>query len=593
MPQGRRLRADHVLLAGGAGILLLMLAVGVISFPFRQHTVAHIFFVRQDVAILSLQALTLLALGWIGVEGAPRAPALPSGRWIALLILCAVAIGWAGHYLIFQGYSLTADEQSADIAAAAIRHGGIGYPVPPDLRPYAAAMMPQYVSAPHDMVWVSGYLPVNAALQALLSIPERGLASPLLLGAGLAALWLAARRFFAGGSDAAIVVMAMALTSSQLLTTAMTSYAMTAHFALNMIWLVLATRGGKAGHAGALIVAFLATGLHQAQFHPMFACGFILWFWLRGDRRLAILYAIAYAAILLFWIGAYPVILSRLLSPPHAAVASHALHAVHAGAPHRADTIDHTILRSLKSAYLYASIKVGRLAQLDPLLNLSRFAAWQNLLMLPLAIAGMRLVPAAWRDRESLAFPLTVTCLIGLATMIYQAHGWGYRYLHGDLGGFYLLAGYGWRRLRPTFGDAGTIPALKPLWIACAAALLLFLPAQWLMARHWTAPYVALYRGIEKSPDDVVLVDDVGGAFLEDIVHIRPEEGVHKPYIMSLVRLMPAQLDRLCARYPRIGFIGVEQAYAVGVLPTINPEWKIRYAAALRRYLAMRGCAGF
>jgi len=584
------LRADRVLLAGGAGILLLMLAIGVISFPFRQHTVAHVFFARQDAAILLLQAMTLLALGWIGVSGASRVRGLPSGRWVLLLILGAVAIGWAGHYLVFQGYSLTADEQSADIAAAAIRQGHFGYPIPPELRPYAKAMMPQYVNAPGNAVWVSGYLPVNAALQALLSIPERGLASPLLLGAGLTALWAMARRSFAPRTDAAIVVMAMALTSAQLLTTAMTSYAMTAHFALNMIWLVLVMRGGKAGHAGALVVAFLATGLHQAQFHPMFACGFILWFWLRGDRRLAVLYAIAYAAILLFWIGIYPQFLTRIFTPERAAAAHHV--AWPAGAAQHPASPDHPIAHSLRSAYIYLYVKIGRLAQFNPLLNLSRFLAWQNLLMLPLAVAGMMLGPAAWRDRENLAFPLTVTCLFGLALMIYQGPGWGYRYLHGDLGGFYLLAGYGWQRLRPSGSDVGRFPSLQPVWTVCAAAMLLFVPAQWLMARHWAAPYVVLYRGMERGPDDVVLVDDVGGAFLEDIVHI-PPEGLHKPYIISLARLAPFQLDRLCARYPRIGFIGAEQAYAAGVLPTLNPEWKKRYTAALRRRLAVLGCAGF
>ena len=64
--------------------------------------------------------------------------------------------------------------------------------------------------------------------------------------------------------------------SSQFLITAMTPYAMTAHLALNMIWLWLFLRDTRGAHALAAGVAFVACGLHQVVFHPLFAAPFIL-----------------------------------------------------------------------------------------------------------------------------------------------------------------------------------------------------------------------------------------------------------------------------------------------------------------------------
>src|SRR3546814_2509369 len=70
----------------------------------------------------------------------------------------------------------------------------------------------------------------------------------------------------------------------------MTAYAMTAHFALNMVWLALFLRNDWKGHFGAAVVAFLAIGLHQLQFHPLFAAGFLFWIVLQRRWGLAAFY---------------------------------------------------------------------------------------------------------------------------------------------------------------------------------------------------------------------------------------------------------------------------------------------------------------
>src|SRR3546814_10973844 len=75
--------------------------------------------------------------------------------------------------------------------------------------------------------------------------------------------------------------------------------------------------------------------------------------------------------------------------------------------------------------------------------------AWNNVLLLPLAALGV--LQLRWRTMfardASIVLPLTITCILGLLLLVYQGHGWGYRYLHGLIGAFCLLGGFGWMRL--------------------------------------------------------------------------------------------------------------------------------------------------
>src|SRR3546814_5503078 len=81
-----------------------------------------------------------------------------------------------------------------------------------------------------------------------LADPE--LTSPLFLAVGFGALWHIARKLFPGRPDAVLVTLLLAFSSTQLLVMSMTAYAMTAHFALNMVWLALFLRNDWKGHFG-------------------------------------------------------------------------------------------------------------------------------------------------------------------------------------------------------------------------------------------------------------------------------------------------------------------------------------------------------
>ena len=63
--------------------------------------------------------------------------------------------------------------------------------------------------------------------------------------------------------------------SAQFLIAAMTPYAVTTHLCLNLVWLWLFLRDRWWGHLAAVLVAFVASGLHQVAFHPLFAAPFV------------------------------------------------------------------------------------------------------------------------------------------------------------------------------------------------------------------------------------------------------------------------------------------------------------------------------
>src|SRR6185369_7189537 len=107
------------------------------------------------------------------------------------------------------------------------------------------ALVPQLepmfmLQTPGHAFWASGYLPVNAALQAIgLRLGLPGLVSPLLAGLAVVATWGVGRRLWPDKPGLALLAAILLATSSQFLLTAMTPYAMTAHLALNMTWLWL------------------------------------------------------------------------------------------------------------------------------------------------------------------------------------------------------------------------------------------------------------------------------------------------------------------------------------------------------------------
>src|SRR3546814_16275729 len=84
---------------------------------------------------------------------------------------------------------------------------------------------------------------------------------------------------------------------------------------------------------------------------------------------------------------------------------------------------------------------------------------------------------------------LTITWVMVLLFLVYQGDGLGYRYLHGLIGAFCRLGGFGWMRLsrpeRPL--------SLSPIWLSVGFAVLAsaFLIVK---AHDFVKPYARAYH---------------------------------------------------------------------------------------------------
>jgi hypothetical protein len=552
----RLVSARGLFLGGAIGLALWLGLTFVWHVTWRQGiSLPVILFLDQDFPIL-LGALFLLTLAVPFADGRAFGLPLPRARIVIPFILLLCLAAWAGHYLLFQDYAISRDEEVARIAAAYMREGMLSRPIPPEWEPYRRAIMPEFFS-PFGAAdyWTAAYLPVNSALQAFFwRLGDPNATGPALLMIGLIALWRVALRLMPDRPDAVWVSLLLAFSSTQLWVTAMTPYAMTGHFALNMVWLALVLWNRPIGHVAAGAVAIAAAGLHQWHFPPIFIGPFILWMLLGRKWGQAAFHAAMLVLIVIVWAKLWPHYLADTLGPamdvrPSAGVAD-------------------------KVGSLF-----GRLGEKwQPLVNLTRYVAWNDILMVPLAALGIAAM--RWRAMvrgQEIALPLALGCLAGCALSLAQGYGWGFRYAHGFIGPFCLLAGLGWARCRPK-------DSLRPLYVGL---LITGLTSAWLVWRthEFVAPYAASHRMIDASNADVVLVDPRGGLFVTDLV--RGRDGVPgKPMVMNLGMLTLTQVDELCGNYV------VELFDRSGFRPLGVPlaRWRLGRMDDLRAHMEARGC---
>jgi len=570
----RALRPSWLLLVSGALVLLWAGLTWAVEIMARGgEAIAYFLFRTQDVYALLLGggALTLAGLvaggggratGWRwGDDGRAKGWRwADDGRIVGALILIFALVAWSGSYWLMEGYALSRDEQVANFGAAAMEQGWLGWQIPRQWIEYRRAIMPEFFSPfGADHVWSSAYLPLNSAFRAFWGrVADQALAGPAFLVIGLLGLWRAAMRLFPGRSDAVAVVLLMALSSTQLLVTGMTPYAMTGHFALTMLWLALVLRGGALGHGAAGLVALALAGLHQYHYPFPFLLPFLLWFAMGRRWGALAFHAAVLALAILIWAKLWPSMLADLFGPPADIRPS-------AGVADKVDSLFDRLI-----------------ARWHPLLHLSRFLAWNNLLLVPLALVGLWRMD--WRRAlrgEHVALPLAMGAF-GMAVLAMdQGYGWGYRYLHAFIGSFALLAGYGWTKLRRPGGE-------KRAPVLAASLVAALLTGSFLMARahDYVAPYAAAHRLILSADADVVLVDPRGGRFVTDLARGREGVPVGRPMVMALGMLDEELVDRLCDRY-RVAIFDNSAFLPLGVSAV---RWNSEPIAELRAHMEQRGC---
>ena len=530
------------------------------------------FFQTQDAFWLIVVAFLLLGVAVVRLPAVAshassvifRHPRTVIVTLAALVLIC----GMAGSYVVFHNYHLSRDEILAEFDATILRSGMAIAPVESEWRPFASALAPAFMVPIADGAgFASTYLPVNASFRAIIGlVTDSAWTSPLLAALAVAAIFGVARRLWPARLDAALISALLVATSSQVLVTSMTSYAMTAHLTVNLIWLWLFLRNDKIGHGAAIGVGFLACGLHQLIFHPLFVAPFIVRLWASGRRPLALAYIAGYSVICLFWISYWQIMIEWQ------------------GFSRQASSDAGPVYFMARAAFLFASFDWTGLGLM--LKNALRFVDWQNPIILPFALLAYRPV----RNGDGIARELSTGLALTLAAMFilvpYQGHGWGYRYLHGLIGSLSLLAGYGWIALleRATRNEMAT--ARTMLTLGSAVAWLVLLPAHAKQAHDFVMPYARAADAIEHTATDLVVIDQSGLLFAEDLVRNDPFLR-NRPKVLDLTLLDEANLAVLCARYS-ISLFGRPQALAFGILPNdeqtkFDDDMRAKRKAAMAR----------
>src|SRR5437868_1559801 len=341
------------------------------------------------------------------------------------------------------------------------------------------------------------------------SISLQSFLNPLLDAVSVVALFGAARNIWPTRAENAFVAAGLLATSCQFLVMAMTSYSMPAHLALNTIWLWLYSAPDRRRYYLAPFVGVLAIGLHQSIVHALFAAPFLLRIVLQRRWRAVLIFGVVYLAGCAAW-WAWRV----HYSPPSA----------------------------LPTASFFRLLNPLMLV-IQPM-DLLLVIGWSSLATPLLAALGLRRI---FQERP-IVRDAAVSCLLTFGFYVFfyldQGNGWGYRYFHGTLACFILVAVAGWEFLVKL---VGTLPAKQFLIAGIAASLVIQLPLRCFQVEAHIRPYAQTSEAIRASNVEVVGINPLHAWYSADLVRNDPflED---RPIIASLLLLRPEDVDILSQR---------------------------------------------
>jgi len=516
-------------------VTMSALGIGALFIPFNGFLwITSKQFTLQDVWLLEIFFILSIFLFFL-IRNISK-PILLSLRHAIFVAATLLLICYLGHHLLLMGYDLSRDEQMANFDASIFAHGHLVWPLPTNWRGEADALNMEFmfpVSQP--IAWVSGYLPMNAALRSGVGLlADPALTGPLLTAGSLLLTFSIAKRIWPDDQETPTIATLLLLGSGQLIITGMTAYAMPAHLFFNLLWMRFFIADRRICDGVALTIGFVATGLHQPLFHPMFVAPFLLLTLIERRWRRLLFFIVGYSAISLFWVS-WPLFIHSLMIGPHSTTAA----------------TGSDFLSRLLQAF---SANRGNLSLTSA--NLLRFCTWQHLLLLPLLAVGLKV---AKEDRFAGALALGFLLPIAVMAIIlpWQGIGFGYRYLHGVLGNAVLLAGYGWRDMKSCHEQ------LRPVFLrATAASILILLPVQCWMAHARYAPFAIADIKIKNSGTDYVVIEAKDGPIMMDTVLNRPNLS-NKPVRIAYenIKNVHGLAQKLCNPGITIGF-GTDAFYA-------------------------------
>ena len=443
------------------------------------------------------------------VEDRPVENGILTG-WACIAVAVVVfAIAAIGTQTVFHNYLVTADEYLADFQARIFLHGKFQAEVPSAWvsaeRFLNLPFFVRYFPANHS--WNSVYLPVYAAMRAVFqSVGLQSLLNPFLAALTVLALYGTARNIWPESKTNALVAIGLLVSSSQFLVMSMTSYSMPAHLALNAIWLWLYSRPDRGWFYLAPLVGVLAIGLHQPIVHALFALPFLLRLVLQRRWRAVLIFAPIYLAGCALWFAWQ----ARYQVGGNAGIGS------------------------------FFKILNPRMPIIQSM-NLLLIIGWASLATPFLAVLG---ASRFFKVRPIIQDSI-LSCLLtfGFYFFFYldQAHGWGYRYFHGALVCFLIVAVAGFNRLSNLGGQHR---ATKFVLVGIAASLLIQFPLRCFEAERFVRPYARTAAAIHAIPKDIVAFDWRDAWYSADLIRNDPflEQ---RPIIVSIFQLTPAAVAAL------------------------------------------------
>lgn len=562
---GARTDSGRIAPAVAAQIAICLSGVAAIVWFNGTFGVSRYLFVTVDIpgfVIGALTAIILVAVVYLMPERSVRRLAevqidrLP----VAAVVLATGAVSAFATLFVYHGYALSMDEWMPRLQSKLFLSGALTGQLAPEWRDYGRAMFHVFATYdPQTGQVASSYRPGMAALYSAFDLVGLGIYASAILNAGAVGLAAVVTRQLRPQSRTAPVVAALLLaTSQQALAGSLTSYAMTGHLFLNLLWLHLFLRDTMRMHLLAALVGVVTASLHQVHVHIFFALPFLLTLLRPFRPRLIVLYGLVYLFGHLAVLSWDRVLIAQVADQ---------------GTGGARNTLD--ILAA-----------IGRLPDLSDLAsiwaNLTRLAGWQSLALLPLLLA-------LWRSGErapwtGLLLASVMTSLLPYVILMPdQGHGWGYRYLHGLLGNFAILAAVGW--------DVSCTKTARPRYRAAVMALLLvsplvMLPLRAVQIENFVEPYAAATRLTMSQDADVVIVDSLRVFVGVDIPRNDPlSQG--RPVAMSLRALEPGQIADLCRSYD-VTFLSVDVLGPLGLV-TFAKEDLYDQTGYEERMVAMKG----
>jgi hypothetical protein len=472
---------------------------------------------RHEPVFLVVMALFAVGLAVAARRAVPDesnpSPLLDVGAWGAgrLLLVAAItfAVCVAGTSLIMHALPLSMDEYVAQFQSRVFASGRLAAPLEEPWRQFAWSLKPVFIAyEPERHLWVMQYLPMYAALRALfVGLGADRLLNPALAAASLPLAYACARRLWPDDETRAWVAVALLALSTQALFMSMTSFAMPAHLAVNLLWLYAFLRNDRVGWIAAPLIGALALGLHNPFPHALFVTPFLFFvLWQRRWGWTAYFAGVYLAGIVgWYWWGK-----SVQLA---------------AGA----------------GASLFQTPGLLMLAVQE--LSLTVMLSWQT----PILAVALLVTALSWRSLSTIERLLGAGILASFGFYFLfpstQGHGWGYRYTYPVLGSMALLGAVGVDTLRRSLGGVFVRRAL----IASALVTLgVQIPVRGWQVERYVRPFALAHDYVAHIDADVVIVDPTTSWYGIDLIRNDPFLR-NRPKVLSAFGLRREQKQELAA----------------------------------------------